>query len=247
MPNSARLRPFLDKLMARTILTEAEQAVVLSLPGTPQQLSAHEGFVQRGEAESSACLVVDGLCAKVVNTLGGNRQITGFYIAGDLPNPHSVMLPNAPTALQAISPAQVLRIAHSELRRIASTHPGIGEALSRDATCEADISAEWIVNLGAREAKSRVAHLLCEMAVRYGKAAEGSFEFEFPATQEIIGAATGLSSVHVNRTLKVLREEGCVEMTGKCVRVPDWRKLQECAEFDNTYLQMHEPMRFSPI
>jgi CRP-like cAMP-binding protein len=247
MSNSDVLRAFLHKLMARTILTEAEQAVILSLPGTPQQLSAREDFVERDDGQSSACLVANGLCARVVHTLGGGRQITGFYVAGDLPNPHSIMVPNASTALQAICPTQTLRIPHSELRKVALTHPGIGEALWRDAVCAVDISVEWIANLGARRAKIRLAHLLCEMAVRYGIAAEGSFEYEFPVTQEALGAATGLTSVHVNRSLKALREEGSVVIRGKQVQVPDWKKLQECAEFDSAYLQMQEPMRFSPM
>jgi DNA-binding GntR family transcriptional regulator len=57
-------------------------------------------------------------------------------------------------------------------------------------------------------------------------------------TQGDLGDATGLSLVHVNRTLRQLREDGLISVSkGRIVRLLDWQRLTEVAEFDPTYLQ----------
>lgn len=247
MPQSRFLQPFLDKLMSRSILTDKEQAAVLGLSGMHEHLPAHYDFVDRGEEQISVCLVIDGLCARMGQTIAGERQITAFHMSGDMPDLHSVMVPGATSALLAVCASQIVRIPCHKLRAVALEHPGIAEALWRDTICDASISAEWIVNVGRRDAVTRIVHLLCEMAVRRARIGGNAFSFAFPCTQQNIADATGLSAVHTNRSIQMLRARHFVEIKDKVVAVLDWKKLQEFAEFDSGYMHLHGPLRFSAV
>jgi CRP-like cAMP-binding protein len=96
-----------------------------------------------------------------------------------------------------------------------------------------------LVNVGQRDARQRLAHLLCELWYRLdqvGHADEGGFEC--PLTQEQLGGILALTAVHVNRTLKQLRTEGLVSFQQKRVELPDRKRLEQVAGFDPRYLHI---------
>ena|SRR5690349_17595645 len=108
------------------------------------------------------------------------------------------------------------------------------------------ILAQWVVNVGRRDAVTRIGHVLCEMACRYGVPVGDPVCFRLPMTQSQMAEATGLSPVHVNRSLRTLEAAG-VSFRQKIVRIESWHALVELAEFDPGYLQTdinpHERMR----
>ena len=70
---------------------------------------------------------------------------------------------------------------------------------------------EWVVNVGRRDARQRIAHVLCEFAVRLeARGLASNHGFELPMTQEQLADTTGLTSVHVNRVLKGLETDGLI-------------------------------------
>jgi CRP-like cAMP-binding protein len=168
-----------------------------------------------------------------------------------MPDLLSLVQPTATSALQAISNTTVLQVAHSDLRAATAAHPALGEALWRDCMVDSMILAQWVVNVGRRDAKTRIAHLLCEMAVRY-KAVRGTgpMAFQLPITQKQLGDATGLTAVHVNRSLMSLRDRG-VLFRHKTVRVNEWNWLVDLGEFDGGYLQTdlapEDRIRMAPL
>jgi hypothetical protein len=56
-------------------------------------------------------------------------------------------------------------------------------------------------------------------------------------TQAHLGDVTGLTPVHVNRSLKALQEIG-VLFRHKTVRIEDWKDLAAKADFNSAYLQL---------
>lgn len=60
--------------------------------------------------------------------------------------------------------------------------------------------------------------------------------FRLAATQTQIGDALGLTPVHVNRTMKVLKDEGLVTIRSQEVQIPDWSALAALGDFDEDYL-----------
>jgi CRP-like cAMP-binding protein len=235
--NEASLRLFLDRLTSRSVLTSQEQEAILGLPAKPWVVSTNNDFVRLGEQVDHASLIVSGLVGRFEQTAKGERQITNLYIEGDMPDVHSVVQPTAPSALQALSSSTVLRVPHSALRQAAADYPGIAEALWRDCVVDLMIHAQWVANVGCRDAKTRIAHLLCEMACRSrAPVTDGKVIFHLPMTQTHIADATGLTPVHVNRCLKGLEGAGVV-LRSKTVRIADWDALTRLADFDRGYLQ----------
>ena len=241
MPYSHRadLQRFLDRLTRRSVLSEEEQQAVLNLPSYAEQVQSNRDFVPLGVKVDHASLVVAGLVGRFGQNSEGNRQITAIHIPGDMADLHSVVQPAPSSALQALSVATIIRVPHVALRAAAARYPAVAEALWRDCMVDAAILSQWVVNVGRRDAKQRIAHLICEMASRFnGASAPDGMVFDFAITQTQMADATGLTAVHVNRTLQMLRRDGIVEWSrGRVVRVPRWKRLAEMGDFDPEYLQ----------
>jgi CRP-like cAMP-binding protein len=232
----AVLRLFLDRLRARSALSADAQAAVLNLPGEITDVRRNEDFVSLGKVASHASLVMDGLVARWGQAGDGERQITALYLAGDMPDLHSLVLPAVNFGLRALSPATILRVQHTALRK-AAAFPGVMEAFWRDSVVDGAIATEWVVNVGRRNAQSRIAHLICEIATRIGAGGAGNeFTFNLPVTQHHLADAAGLSVVHVNRSLQGLKKAGLAVLAGQDVQVLDWDGLRKTADFDAAYL-----------
>jgi hypothetical protein len=68
--------------------------------------------------------------------------------------------------------------------------------------------------------------------------------YELPMTQEQLADSTGLTAVHVNRTLKGLEQERLIDRPSpRAICIGDWRKLAKVGDFDTNYLHLrdHEP------
>ena len=110
------------------------------------------------------------------------------------------------------------------LRDLARQRPRVGEALWRGTLIDASIFREWVLNVGRRDARQRIAHMLCEFAVRREAAGLGSPEsFVLPMTQEHIADATGLTAIHVNRMLQALGNDGVIQREKRQVAIADSR------------------------
>jgi CRP-like cAMP-binding protein len=228
---------FLDRLTSRSVLSVEEQQAILNLPTHVLQVEANRDIVSVGERVDHACLVVAGLVGRFGQNSKGARQITSLYIPGDMPDLHSVVQPTATSALQALTTTTILKVPHAALREIGAQHPAIAEALWRDCMVDSMILAQWVVNVGRRNAKARIAHLLCEMACRSDPQHERtSVSYRLPMTQAHLADATGLTPVHVNRSLKALIPHGVRVQSGN-VRIADWNELVAVANFDAGYLQ----------
>lgn len=229
------LRLFLDRLLLRSPLDDGEQAAILALPTRRKDVPIGEDVIVPGEETDHACLVAAGLMSRFDAMRDGRRQIVAFYLPGDMCDLHSVAVPTSGWGLEALTPASVLFVPHEALRNLV-VDPAIALAFWRDTTADGSILAKWVGNLGRKQAIPRLAHLFCEMGVRTEKAGLGAkTDFQLPVTQAQLADAAGLTPVHLNRTLKALREEG-VTFTGRRVSIADWDRIASMAEFDPAYL-----------
>lgn len=145
-------------------------------------------------------------------------------------------------SVQVLTESTAAYIPADALKKLAFARPQVGLALWLDSLVDGSIFREWIANVGRRDAHTRIAHLLCEFSLRLKVAGMGAAdEYEMPMTQEQIGDCTGLTPVHVNRTLKTLVSEKLIERrTARTVTIGDWKKLAGAGDFDSTYLHLHE-------
>jgi hypothetical protein len=111
-----------------------------------------------------------------------------------------------------------------------------------DTLVDASVFREWLANVGRRDARTRIAHLLCEFSLRLKVAGIGEqSNYDLPMTQEQLADATGLTSVHVNRTIRALEADGLIERTSaRSITIGDWRNLAYIGDFDSGYLHLNE-------
>lgn len=234
------------KLTSQTRLSCEEQDAVRSLRGEGVRVRHGAEFVERDREMRTICAVVDGLVARTVITADGGRQITSFYVAGDIPDLHTAMQPKPSSSLRALTDSQIYRVSHAELEALVTRYPGLMEAFWRSCVFDAAIATEWVVNLGKRSAQKRIAHLFCEMAVKNRADGGENVSYAFPVTQAVLADATGLSAVHVNRSLQSLRRLGLLQFDHATVTIPRWEELCDWADFHDGYLRPDKPRRCAP-
>jgi CRP-like cAMP-binding protein len=225
------------KLGGLVSFTDADREALARLPYRTQIVGPGTHLVREGNNTTECCLLVSGYACRNKLTSDGGRQIVSFHIPGDLLDLQHLLLPRADHNVQTITSATVAWIPSAELHKLGQMHPAIGEALWRDTLIDASIFREWVLNVGRRDAKTRIAHMLCEFVARHEAAGLGSPDsFEVPMTQEQIGDATGLTAVHVNRMFRALEEDGVITRKGKSITICDWARMRKVADFHPGYL-----------
>jgi CRP-like cAMP-binding protein len=231
--------PLIRKLESIFTLSDAERQAILDLPLQVTHLRADQDIVREGDRPTRSCVLLEGFAAMFKVTAEGKRQITAFYIPGDIPDLQSLHLEVLDTGLGTLSPCKVGFIQHEALQDLCDRNPRIAKALWRETLIDAAIFREWTVNVGRREAYARIAHILCELTVRMkavGLTRDDTCKI--PITQNEFADATGLSNVHVNRVLQALRSDGLILLKGDTLQIPDWDKLKQAGDFDPTYLHL---------
>jgi CRP-like cAMP-binding protein len=114
----------------------------------------------------------------------------------------------------------------------------VQRAIWLDTLIDSSIFREWVVNVGRRDARERIAHLLCELAARLRSTNPGADgqNYDFPLTQEQLADCTGLTAVHTNRTLQGLRRDGLISLSSSRLAILDWDRLAEIGDFNERYL-----------
>ncbi len=135
---------------------------------------------------------------------------------------------------EALTDVRVCVLPRTNFLRFFQDHPEIAVRLTwLAARCEAR-AQDHLVNIGRRPADARIAHLLLELyyRVQMGLPRIAGETMPFPLTQEHLGDALGLTSVHVNRMLRQLREQGIVAVRERQMEILNPEFLIETAEFD---------------
>jgi CRP-like cAMP-binding protein len=196
-------------------------------------------IIRDGSHNDQIHLVVSGIAMRNKIMPDGKRQIMAFLIPGDLCDVEVFVLARMDHAITAISETTCALIPADTIKGMLVEMSNLTRALWWSTMTDSAVLRERIIDHGQRNARERLSHLLYEMLIRYrmiGMATDNSYNF--PVTQEDLGDATGLTSVHVNRTLQGLRSDGLVEFTGKVVTVKDPVRLKAASRFSPDYLHL---------
>lgn len=240
--NSKTLEPLVRKLCYRVELDAADRAAILALPSIVKLIERHHFVVREHDVATRSCLMLSGYSVRSKVVASGNRQIVSVHMKGEMVDLQNSLLGKADHSVQMLTSSKVALIPREDVAKLAMERPMVARAMWIDTLVDASIFREWIANVGRRDARTRIAHLLCEFSLRLKVAGLGEENnYELPMTQEQLGDATGLTSVHVNRTMKTLEAEGLIERTDpRSIHIGDWRKLAEAGDFDSNYLHMRE-------
>jgi CRP-like cAMP-binding protein len=237
MPPSSSDHLLIKKLNALGGVSCEEEQALLRIIGPRRTVSAGADVVEDGSSPAFSTVLLEGFCCRYKLLRQGRRQILAFQIPGDLLDLSSYVLPRMDHGIAALTRCAVAPLAHTEIRRITERFPNLRHLLWRDSLVDSSIVRTWLTGVGRRRAASRMAHLLCELHHRLkavGLVTET--KFQLPVTQGDLADALGLSAVHVNRTLKKLRIQKLVAISGQSVTILNGEGLRTVAGFDPGYL-----------
>jgi CRP-like cAMP-binding protein len=233
------LAAFVRRLELRSTLTSEDRAALHDLPLMSRRFAADKQIVVEGQRATHACLLVSGFAIREKVVASGQRQILALHLPGDMVDLQNVLLTVADHGVRALTDVVVAMVPIDAVVRLAFRNPGVGEAMWRDTLVDAALFREWTAAIGRRDAATRLAHLLCEMGVRLEIAGLGQRDaYQLPVSQEVLGDCLGLTSVHVNRTLRQLEEEGVIVREKRALRIVDWRTMTRRGDFDLRYLHL---------
>jgi len=229
-------------LERRDTLSDREREALIKAIAEIRVHPPGDTLIRAGVSAEYSTLLVDGLLGRVFYMSEGKRQIVAMHVPGDFVDLHSMLLKRLDHDVIAMSEVRVALVPHAVLRTLTETEPHLARMLWLLTVIDAAIHREWIGRLG-HSAAVRIAHLLCELQMRFAVVGLTTPEgFPFDLTQADLGDMTGLTPVHVNRTLRKLREAGLAVIRDGFASIPDLRHLQEFAGFDPTYLYLeHRP------
>ena len=231
------LAPMVRKLEQWRDLTEDDRRAVLALPFTKRLLGAGQHIVWDGDQPQYTTLLVSGFAYRHKVAGNGGRQIMSIHMKGDILDLQNSLLGTADHNVQMLTGGEVALVPVAAIQEIAFDYPNVGRAMWYETLVEGSIFREWLLNVGRRDARTRISHLLCEFAMRLETAELGKqTEYELPITQEQLADATALTPVHVNRMLMALQADGLIKRDKRVISISDWKQLAKVADFQPRYL-----------
>jgi CRP-like cAMP-binding protein len=217
------------RLAALAPLSDDDLAALARAANSPTRIAAHREILREGAPGLPPGIVLSGWACRVRQFSDGRRQILSFLLPGELIGMCHHREPLATTSLVALTPVDLCTAPPANEDRDAS---GLAEAYAVSGALEEFYLFRQIARLGRLSAYERMLDWMFEMRDRLeltGQVADNSFPM--PITQEGLADALGLTSVHVNRTLQLMRREGLVELRSGIARLIDPQRLMSLIDY----------------
>jgi CRP-like cAMP-binding protein len=234
------VNPLIRKLEQFVRLSPADRAMLVRGSSERVRNFGPRADVSReGDRPRDVHLILSGWACRYKQLEDGRRQVVSFFLPGDMCDLNVFILKEMDHSIGTITPVAIADLSREFFDEVSAGYPRVATALWWETLVNAAIQREWTMNLGQRTASERMAHLLCEIFFRLRLAGlvEGS-SCDFPLTQADLADATGLSKVHVNRTLQELRAAELVALKGKMLTVPSLERLMNAGLFNPNYLHI---------
>ncbi|MBW7969584.1 Crp/Fnr family transcriptional regulator [Bradyrhizobium sp. BR 10289] len=225
-----------DHLASLGDVTVDDLDILAEMPSTIAHFSSHQAILRHGDEGHQCCLLLQGYLSWQ-DAEGTDGQITSISVPGDIADLQTLYRPRIHGNLVALGPAVVALVPHRFFRELSVRSPAISRTLLLMLLGDHAMQRNWTINLGSRDALTRVAHLLCEITTRLQNVGlSKDFRLSLPFTQSDLAATCSISPVHANRTIQELRRCNLVQWHGKTLTISDWPGLVRLARFDPAYL-----------
>lgn len=208
-------------------------ALLIETPHRQPLTQRHERAERRDipfEAERSSdsiYLICGGWAFAFRRLRDGRRHILRFLIPGDLVSPFG----EGNFSVQALTDLRFCRFVAAEVKARIVEEPRTFDAWMAQLAAERSQLAASAVALGQFDAAERIAHLVLQLRERLD--ARGLLHgesFPFPLRQSHIADSTGLTSVHVSRTLSAFRKDGVFAIEDGLLKVIDLTRLRRIGD-----------------
>lgn len=211
----------------------------LPFQSPPRALSAGWEFGDEEDGRDAFLVVGGWVCSYRLDAFG-DRRIVDFKIPGDTFGLRNLFTKEEGLHYACITDVAVSRLKASVLEARLRQSPQLAAVIVEALARSEAVLEEHLINLGRHTAAARIAHLLLELWERLRQVGlAGADSYRCPLTQSHLADALGLTAVHVNRTLRALREQGLVTLRSGTVRLHDMRALTKMCNFDGAYVRPH--------
>jgi CRP-like cAMP-binding protein len=231
--------PVVRRLSALRPISEATAASLdKALRERVLRMDAGQDLIVEGDRPDRVRIILSGWLARYKTLEDGRRQIVNFILPGDTCDAFAYLLPRQDHSICSLTMVIYSEIERDRFEALIAGDPMLAQALWCEQLVNSAIQREWAVNIGRRMALERVAHLLCEIVERLRTVGLlNGDSCGFPVTQMDLADATGLSVVHLNRTLQELRAAGLIVLRERILTISDLDALKNAGLFNSLYLQ----------
>lgn len=194
--------------------------------------TAGEHLYREGDSADHAFTLYDGWVILYKSLENGNRQILRFALPGDFLCYKIGKNKTLDHSAVAVSDVTLCAFPIDRFKTTIAELPDLALALGSMTTLISERCHTALTTIASHPAESKVAFLLLSLFVREHARVDEKDDYcvPFPITQEDIGDALGLTSIHVNRVLQSLRKQDLIECKNKCLKVPDQEALAKVAK-----------------
>ncbi len=223
------------------ILTAAERARVEAAISEIKTYPPRNIIARAGEPLNQSTLLIEGFMCRYLDDRRGLRQLVAIHVPGDFLDLHAFPLKTLDHDVATLTGATAAIVPHSELEAIANDMPVLTRKLWFSTLLDAAIHRAWLFRLGRLDATERLAHFLCETNARLVSAGlSDGRRFALGLTQADLAEICGLTTVHVNRVMRQLREEQLCVFRSSLVEILDPEKLTALGQFNPAYLYIDD-------
>jgi CRP-like cAMP-binding protein len=237
-----RPSPLALKLQAFLRLDAEELDQLGRLQRRCRRFDAHAELLHETEVGAKAYILQEGWAVSYKSLADGGRQVVDFRIPGDFLGLRSLLLRTSDHSVAAVTDIVACEIDAAELRTTLATAPRLGMAMLWAMSRDEAMVVEHLVGIGRRAPLVRTAHFFVELHRRLQLARLATATaYGCPLNQYLLADALGLTAIHLNRTLRRLRERGFMTLKAGRVTMQDVAGLTVLAEFESGYLDQGAP------
>ncbi len=238
---------FVERLRHGCDLTDDDESRLLEAVAEPVSVGVQEVLIREGADPQFVHVVLDGFACRYKRLEDGTRQIIGYLLPGDMCDLHVSILGEIDHTIGTLQPCSIARLAAQTVEDLVDRSPRIRRALWWATLVDVSTCREWITSMGRRPADRQLAHLLCELLFRYqavGLATDNSYNLFL--TQTEFSDTLGMSTVHANRSFKLLREDGYIRVNSKVITITNLEGLMKFSGFSPNYLHLRKQEKSKP-
>lgn len=231
------LEPLFRKLGQYLTLTREQRQCIVDLVKDQTSVNPDTAIVSQGEPYGLCGILAEGWAIQYKTLSDGRRQVVNFLLPGTFVGLQGTVFESSDHSIGTLTPGIVYYFRPEQLVDLIRHDPLLGMAVVWNRTQEEAILMERLVSLGQRSAKERLAHVLIELWYRLElRGLDEQKKLPFPVGQAVLADLLGLTPVHINRTLKALKQEKLIDYDRKTVSLLDMDTLLKWADFDESYL-----------
>jgi CRP/FNR family transcriptional regulator len=231
MSDSARFALHRPDLLGS--LETGEQKIAALMKGRTREYSGTRTLIEANTEHDYVYRLIRGWAGRIRTLADGRDQCILIFLPGDLFAVKSMFVARHPDSVRLLAPSTVERIQYRELLQAFHEDADVANRCIWQVIEEERRLHNWVVGLGQGSAEERLAMLLIDFHGRLalsGTIAPSALTFEMPLTQVQLADHLGITAIHVNRVLRIFRENAVATVRDGMVSIQDLAKLKSIAE-----------------